>query len=267
MFFEKVVERNSIEMTIMKSSLTRRRFYHDYFVVLLVCGGGWFVKAAFLNHPRHPVIIEYHLNKIHPSLIFQKNKCSGSSSGIGKTAVPSWMTTSKHNENEYENDSVSSPEQIEFLENNNETELTDDVTYNDTATTTENTKNKNATTTAVPFSVERPIMVTGNQQVLGIGGTNGLRPDVSKLKRNLVQESVQKYKKEVLMLLGGGSGFIFPLSKKQKRNTIMEEKIAALLDVSSFLYSTLHVYILYLCVFHIYIYIFFFLNQNYGYER
>lgn len=88
----------------------------------------------------------------------------------------------------------------------------------------------NSSLSSIPSSP--PILTSSNNTQVGIGGKGGIVYDVNRLKRNLVQETVRKYKNELLSLLS-----IMPHSSHQHHysNTpsiqiSIEDKIHALIQ-------------------------------------
>jgi hypothetical protein len=118
-------------------------------------------------------------------------------------------------------------------------ELTEDVIDQVSTTSNSDAINKNKTP---PDNV--PSHFIQRQQAVGIGGSSGFTYDVNALKRNLVQESVKGCKQELLALLGDGREYSNTQAKAQRamsipssrreRDDLIEERLAALVQVGTF---------------------------------
>lgn len=101
-----------------------------------------------------------------------------------------------------------------------------------------------------------PHFIQGENAV-GIGGNDGFVYDVNALKRNLVQESVRGCKKELLVLLGDGSEdqgittksaedgkrrIVAPPRWRRDRDDMIEERLSALVQVTTFFLNMLLTY-------------------------
>ena len=89
---------------------------------------------------------------------------------------------------------------------------------------------------------ESPILVTSElvtntsnrtvtPVVTGIGGKGGIIFDVNRLKRNLVQETIRKYKRELFLLLHSSSAAVHTQQQQQQQQS-MQEKINVLIQVN-----------------------------------
>lgn len=80
---------------------------------------------------------------------------------------------------------------------------------------------------------QKPYIQVAKNEVIGIGGKTGMinssNYDVNKLKNNLVQKSIQQFKKDLLLLLieTGNEN-----QKDRKRSFNIEEKLAALISAN-----------------------------------